>query len=370
MKITIEQGIFVKALAHIQSVVDKRGSIPILKNILIAAETDGLVLTATDLDIEISESVAASVAETGRLTVPGQILYDMARKLPAGAQVAMSSADNKLTVTAGPARFSLSTLPPEDFPRMAAGNLPCRFFLPIGDAKRLIDKTGYAISPDEAKFYLNGIFLHFCEDKNALRGVATDGHRLALCDLSAPDGAGDMPGLILPRKTVTELRRLLEDATGDIDVAASEAKIRFGIDNTVLISKTIDGTFPDYRRVIPERGDHVLTADVKALSDAVGRVTVLASDKSSAVKLACEQGRLTLSVENPNAGNASEEIAATYSAPPLGIGFNARYLQDVTGVIEGASMRLSASDAMSPALIEDAADAGTLHVLMPLRVNW
>jgi DNA polymerase-3 subunit beta len=372
MKVTIERGAFLKALNHVQSVVERRNTIPILSNVMIEAAKGRLKLTATDLDIEIVETLAADVLRNGAATAPAHMLYDIVRKLPEGAQVQaelLTSEGGRLAVSAGSIRFELACLPKEDFPQMSAGALPFRFRLQTGDLKKLITKTRFAISTEETRFYLNGIYLHaHKEGKREMRAVATDGHRLARYQMELPEGAADMPGIIVPRKTVVELQRLLDDVEGAIEISLSDTKIQFATDGIELTSKLIDGTFPDYQRVIPTSNDKVLLLDSREFALAVDRVSTISADKTRAVKLGIARDKLTLSVINPDSGTATEDVGASYTANPLEIGFNARYLLDITGQIEGKEVRFLLSDAGSPTLIEDAEDPGTLYVLMPMRV--
>ncbi len=372
MKISIERAALLKALSHVQSVVERRNTIPILSNVLIDAAKGQLKLTATDLDIEIVEALPADVLRNGSTTAPAHILYDIVRKLPEGSQVQaelMTAEGGRLAVSAGSIRFELACLPKEDFPQMAAGAQPHRFRLAAAELKRLIDKTRFAISTEETRFYLNGIFLHVARGSKAvMRAAATDGHRLARYELDMPDGAADMPGVIVPRKTVNELRRLLDDAEGAIDIALSDTKIQFATSGVELTSKLIDGTFPDYQRVIPSGNDKVLAVDAREFTHAVDRVSTISADKTRAVKLNLNPDRVTLSVVNPDSGTATEDLGATYSAAPIEIGFNARYLLDITNQIEGKEVRFLLSDASAPTIIEDAEDSHTLYVLMPMRV--
>ena len=373
MKINVERGAFLKALGHVQSVVERRNTIPILSNVMIEAGKGRLKLTATDLDIEIVEAMPADVLRNGAATAPAHMLYDIVRKLPEGAQVQaelVAGDGGRLAVSSGTVRFELACLPKEDFPQMAAGAMPHRFRLEAADLKRLIDKTRFAISTEETRFYLNGIYVHAVVDGDqpAMRAVATDGHRLARYELDLPDGAGEMPGVIVPRKTVAELRKLLDDAEGAIEVTLSDTKIQFVFGGVELTSKLIDGTFPDYQRVIPSGNDKVLSLNSKDLAQAVDRVSTISADKTRAVKLNLESDRVTLSVVNPESGTATEELGANYAAEALEIGFNARYVLDITGQIEGDDVRFLLADAGSPTIIEDPKDARTLYVLMPMRV--
>jgi DNA polymerase-3 subunit beta len=373
MKINVERGAFLKALNHVQSVVERRNTIPILSNVMIEAAKGRLKLTATDLDIEIQETLPADVLRNGAATAPAHMLYDIVRKLPEGAQVQaelLTAEGGRLAVSAGSSRFELACLPKEDFPQMSAGALPHRFRLAADDLKRIIDRTRFAISTEETRFYLNGIYLHAAKDgkTSALRAAATDGHRLARFELDMPDGAADIPGVIIPRKTVAELRRLLDDADGAIELSLSDTKIQFNFNGLELTSKLIDGTFPDYQRVIPTSNDKVLSVESREFAQSVDRVSTISADKTRAVKLNISKDKVTLSVVNPESGTATEELGATYSASPIEIGFNARYLLDITGQIEGTEVRFLLSDAGSPTIIEDTEDARTLYVLMPMRV--
>jgi DNA polymerase-3 subunit beta len=373
MKINVERGALLKALSHVQSVVERRNTIPILSNVMIEAGKSALKLTATDLDIEIVESIPADILRNGSATAPAHMLYDIVRKLPDGAQVQaelLASEGGRLAVSAGSSRFELACLPREDFPQMASGALPHKFRLAADDLKHIIEKTRFAISTEETRYYLNGIYLHAAKDgkKPVRRAVATDGHRLARYELDLPDGAGDMPGVIVPRKTVGELSKLLDDADGAIEVSLSDTKIQFNFNGVELTSKLIDGTFPEYQRVIPSGNDKALALEAKEFAQSVDRVSTISADKTRAVKLNVAKDKVTLSVINPESGTATEEVGATYSAAALEIGFNARYLLDITSQIEGKEVRFLLSDAGSPAIIEDAQDPRTLYVLMPLRV--
>jgi DNA polymerase III subunit beta len=373
MKINVERSAFLKSLGHVQSVVERRNTIPILSNVLIEAAKGRLKLTATDLDIQIVESLPSDVLKPGTATAPAHMLYDIVRKMPEGSQVQAETIGGdagRLLVSAGSIRFELACLPQEDFPQMAAGDLPHRFRLAADQLIALIEKTRFAISTEETRFYLNGIYVHAAKNgkEQSLRAVATDGHRLARYELDLPDGAAEIPGVIVPRKTVAELRRLLEDADGAIEIGLSENRLHFSFGSVELTSKLIDGSFPDYQRVIPSANDKVLTLDAKDFSLAVDRVSTISADKTRAVKLNLAGDKVVLSVVNPESGTATEELGANYTADPIEIGFNARYLLDITGQIAGKDVRFLLADAGSPTLIEDTEDKRTLYVLMPMRV--
>jgi DNA polymerase-3 subunit beta len=372
MKLTIERAALLRALGHVQSVVERRNTIPILSNVLLRAEGSKLALSATDMDLEMVSSLAAQGAKPGATTVPAHTLYDIIRKLREGAQIELETTGEKglMTLRSGRSTFTLSCLPPEDYPLMAGGELAHNFLLSAADLKRLIDRTRFAISTEETRYYLNGIFLHAAKsDKvNMLRAVATDGHRLARMEIPLPEGASGMPGVIVPRKTVTELRKLLDELDQDVSVALSDTKIRFTFADTVLTSKLIDGTFPDYDRVIPTGNDRILEVDCKLFAEAVDRVSTISTEKSRAVKLTVERGSLTLSATSPENGTAIEEIEVRYNAQPLEIGFNSRYLLDIAEQIEGEGARFAMADAASPTVVRDSADDSALYVLMPMRV--
>jgi DNA polymerase-3 subunit beta len=372
MKVTVERAELLKSLGHVHRVVERRNTIPILANVLIKADKGKLSMKATDLDLEVVDSVAAEVSPGGATTVPAHMFYEIVRKLPEGAQIIIEGSGDRavLSLRAGRSRFTLQTLPESDFPDLAAGEMTHKFSLAAADLKRLIDKTQFAISTEETRYYLNGIYLHTAgTGKNAtLRAVATDGHRLAQVELSLPQGAAGMPGIIVPRKTVGEVQRLIEAGEGEVAIEMSAGKIRFSIGDVVLTSKLIDGTFPDYARVIPANNDKSLTVDKKDFEAAVDRVSTVSSERGRAVKLSITGGRLTLSVTNPDSGSATEELEVEYEADPLDIGFNSRYLLDIAAQIEGEVAVLKLADPGSPTLIQDKDAKGALYVLMPMRV--
>lgn len=370
MKATIERATLLKGLGHVHSVVERRNTIPILSNVLIEAQEEGgLRLMATDLDLQINETVPADVSEPGATTVPAHTLFEIVRKLNEGSQVELIAAEGRMQVNAGRARFTLSTLPRDDFPVIAEGDLPTSFELPAATLRQIIDKTRFAISTEETRYYLNGIYLHVSDEAQpVLKAAATDGHRLARVTVPRPDGAQGMPGVIIPRKCVTELRKLLDELDGTLQLSLSESKIRFGLGNAVLTSKLIDGTFPDYSRVIPTANDKLLRLDPRSFEEGVDRVSTIASERTRAVKMSLDRDRVTLSVTSPENGTAAEEVSADYGADGIEIGFNARYLLDILGQIEGDVMEVHLADAAAPTLLRENDKAPALYVLMPMRV--
>lgn len=372
MRVTIERSNLLKSLNHVHRVVERRNTIPILSNVLLKADGSTLDLKATDLDLEVTEATAANVEQAGATTVPAHLLYDIVRKLPDGAEVMLSvDADGaSMAVLSGRSKFSLQCLPEADFPDLTAGDFSHTFRLQSTDLKMLIDRTQFAISTEETRYYLNGIFMHTIEEQGGLklRAVATDGHRLARADVDAPSGSEGMPGIIVPRKTVGELQKLVDDPDVAVTVEVSEAKIRFTIGGVLLTSKLIDGTFPDYQRVIPSGNDKELTIDCAPFAAAVDRVSTISSERGRAVKLALAEGLLTLTVNNPDSGSATEELAVGYKNEELEIGFNAKYLLDITAQFSGAEAVFLFADPGSPTLVRDGAEDSALYVLMPMRV--
>ncbi len=341
MKVTVERADLLKSLSHVHRVVERRNTIPILANVLLRSKVTELSLKATDLDLEVIETVTAEVNPGGATTVPAHMFYEIVRKLPEGAQIVLESSGDRamIAIRAGRTRFTLQTLPESDFPDLAAGELTHKFTVGAVDLKRLIDKTQFAISTEETRYYLNGIYLH----------AVSAGNRLML-------------------RTVGEVQRLIDNSTGEITIELSQSKIRLTLDGVVLTSKLIDGTFPDYTRVIPLGNDKRLEVDKRDFEQAVDRVSTVASERGRAVKLALSAGRLVLSVTNPDSGSATEELEVGYDADPLDIGFNSRYLLDIAAQLEGDTAVLKLADAGSPTLLSDKEAKGALYVLMPMRV--
>ncbi|MEM9732893.1 MAG: DNA polymerase III subunit beta [Pseudomonadota bacterium] len=371
MRVTLERSNLLKSLNHVQRVVERRNTIPILANVLLRANGNELTLKATDLDIEVTEKTIAAVEQDGSTTVPAHMLYDIVRKLPEGAEVMLSVGDDAgMSLVSGRSQFRLQMLPESDFPDLTTSEFSHTFRMACGDFKQLIDRTQFAISTEETRYYLNGIYLHTVDvdGKSMLRAVATDGHRLAQAQTEAPDGAEGMPSVIVPRKAVSEVQKLLEAPDAFVTVELSESKIRFTVEQVVLTSKLIDGTFPDYNRVIPMGNDKELVLDRATFASAVDRVSTIASDRGRAVKLSIADGQLVLSVNNPDSGSAEEEIAVQYGADALDIGFNSRYLLDITNQLSADETTFMLNDPGSPTLIRESGEAGALYVLMPMRV--
>jgi DNA polymerase-3 subunit beta len=371
MRVRIERANLLKALNHVHRVVERRNTIPILANVLLRADDGELSLKATDLDMEIVDKTAAAIEQGGACTVPAHMLYDIVRKLPEGGEIALDTESGQtMQLKAGRARFSLQMLPDSDFPDLNAGDLPVSFTLPGEVMRRLIDRTQFAISTEETRYYLNGIYFHVVGEgaEARLRAVATDGHRLAKAEVAAPEGSIGMPGIIVPRKTVGEIQKLLEDPESDVAISLSDAKIRLSIGDLVLTSKLIDGTFPDYERVIPKGNDKVLTLDKAEFERAVDRVSTISSDRGRAVKLTLADDKLVLAVNNPDSGSAEDELPVGYEAEPLDIGFNSKYLLDIANQLTSDEAVFHLADPGSPTLIQGSGEADAVYVLMPMRV--
>ena len=367
---SIERGTLLKCLSRLQSIVEKRNTIPILSNIKIESKDGGLQLTATDMDLVATETIEATISQSGAVTVPAQTFYDIVRKLPDGAQISLSvdDATTQLVIESGNSRFALSFLPANDFPIMSEGALSHTFTLESKECLRLIDKCRFAMSNEETRYYLNGVFLHTSSEGDKLKAVATDGHRLARIEVALPAGASGMPSVIIPRKTVNELRKLLEEQGDEVEVGLSDSKIRFASGNLVLLSKLVDGTFPDYARVIPESNEALMEVDSKLFTQAVDRVSTISAEKTRGVKFGLSQGKIVLTSQSPEAGIATEEVEVTYSAEAFEIGFNSRYVLDMMGQLEGETAQFLFSDANAPALVSDPGDVSALYVIMPMRV--
>lgn len=372
MKFSIERGVLLKAVAQAQSVVERRNTIPILANVLIEAEGDQVQFRATDLDIEVVDRAPAKVERAGATTVSAVTLNEIVRKLPDGALVTLSEegASGRLQIAAGRSNFALATLPREDFPVMASSEYGTNFSARAPVLRRLFDKSKFAISTEETRYYLNGVYMHVAEGEGGqvLRCVATDGHRLARIDAPLPEGAEGLPGVIVPRKTVGELRKLLDDDEADIAVSVSETKVRFATPDITLTSKVIDGTFPDYSRVIPTGNTRRLEVDATEFARAVDRVATVSSERSRAVKLSLDEDRLVLSVNAPDSGAAEEELAVAYADEHLDIGFNAKYLLEIASQVDRENAVFLFNSSGDPTLMREGDDTSAVYVVMPMRV--
>ena len=366
MKLAIDRMNLLRPLSHINSVVERRNTIPILSNVVLHAASEKLSLTATDMDMDIITTTPCSISSEGATTIPAHLLFEIVKKLPEGAEVQFHLADGHAHISAGRSSFNLPTLPIEDFPAINSSDMPISFSITTPDLRNLIDTTKFAVSMEETRYYLNGIYLHFSDTTN-LTAVATDGHRLALSQMKPPSGSESMPAIIIPRKAVSELRKLLDDEPQEVEVKLSETRAEFSVGDVRLTTKLIDGTFPEYKRVIPKGNDKIISVSVNLLSAAVDRVSTIASDKSRAIKLNIENNQLVLSATNPDASSATESLEISYDGDSIDIGFNAKYLMDILTQIKGETIAIELIDSGSPSLLRDPEDEANIFVFDPLR---
>jgi DNA polymerase-3 subunit beta len=364
-----------KALSHIHGIVEVRHTLPILSNIIITTNDNSLSLSSTNLDIFCSDDLEAEVSQNGSTSVSASTFYEIVKRLPSGSEIhaSLSEEDSTLILKCGRSKFNLTTISPDDFPKISHDDLNIQFVLSATELKRMIDKTKFAISNEETRYYLNGVFLHQTQKSSIdiLRAVATDGHRLAQYDIPLPQGAKDMNGIIIPKKMIQELRRVLDDASGDINIQLNENKIKFSFNNMQIISKVIDGTFPDYTKVIPQSNDKSITTnndELKKVIDRVSAVAINEETKSKAIKLIIDSNKLSLSVDSTSRGSAIEEIDLEYNSDKVEIGFNSRYLIDICNEIDGDKINLKFLNSTSPAIILDNTDENLFFVLMPMRI--
>ncbi|ATQ67789.1 MULTISPECIES: DNA polymerase III subunit beta [Methylosinus] len=371
MKLTIDRAPLLKALETTRRIAEQRTTIPILSHALLETDHGRLCIRATDLDIETRILLDAEIAETGALAVSAAVLHDLTRKLPEKAQITLEGQEaGQLQMRSGRSRFKLSTLPADTFPDTTEHGFSADFALPAATLARMLGKTAFAISTEETRYYLNGVFFHHMEDdgRALLRMVATDGHRLSRIETEAPAGAAAMPGVIVPRKACAEIERLLKGQEAEARLAVSANKLRFSLGDVTLSTKLIDGTFPDYARVIPQGNDKRATLDRTAMAAAADRVSTIHSERGRAVKLSFDASALTLSVTNPDMGEARDEMEADYDSSPIEIGFNSRYLAEALQVLEGDSAVIRLADPGAPTLFQSATQPDLLIVLMPMRV--
>ena len=374
MKFSVNSSALLTALQHVHSVVERRNTIPILANVLIEAKDKSISLMATDMDIQVLESIEdkeADITQMGTITTSAQMLYDIVRKLPGNIKVELYSENSdRLAIKASSSSFALNCLPAKDFPSFPDEDFKNSFQIKSEDLVRLIDKTSFAMSIEETRYYLNGIYMHTVkeDEKIFLRTVATDGHRLSRVDMSLPTGAEEIVGVIIPRKTIMEIRKLLEDTDDSITVSIDDTRIRFSIGKVILTSKLLDGTFPDYSRVIPEKNEKTVMVSNQALSEAVDRVSTVSTEKSRAIKVNVNKGNITVIANNPDQGSATESISIEYDGDEIEIGFNSKYVLDVARQVKGKSMLIKLSDPVSPTIVIDEEDKHALFVLMPMRV--
>lgn len=374
MNITTTRTALLGPLTHVAAAVAKKTLIPILDNVALRASGDTLSLTCTDLDLMISEPVQAKVLKAGATTVPASTMLGIIKKLPDDASITIEGGDNHVTIKSGRSKFKLSALPISDYPSIDAASDCVNFDIDAADLRKMFKMTKIAVSTAETMYYLNGVYLHIepaSRDKSAeLRAVATDGHRLARVSREVPPGGIGMPGIIIPSKTIAAISRLLDDAAGAVSVSVGATQIRFVVSNVSITSKLIDGTFPDYERVIPTGNNNVLEVNSKELLSSVSRVTVVSDEKTRAIKIVARNNAIDISaVGSSGSGNeAIEEIDVSYNGNSIEIGFNSLYVIDALSHVSGDTVRITIGDAVTPALFYDVSDPGVLFVVMPMRI--
>ena len=375
MDFKVNSSDLLKAISHIHGVVEIRHTLPILSNMIITAKDGCLKLCSTNLDIYCSDRVNAEVVSPGEISVSASTFHEIIKRLPNGSDLhaTLDEESSSLILKCGRSKFNLTTMKTDDFPTIADSDLDTNFVLSATELIRMIDKTKFAISNEETRYYLNGIFFHKTQKNSIeiLRAVATDGHRLAQYDIPLPQGAEEMTGLIIPKKTILELRRVLDDANGDINISLNDNKIKFSFSDLTIISKVIDGTFPDYTKVIPKNNNKVFATNSDELKSAIDRVSAVSISeeiKSKAIKLLIESNKLLLSVESLSKGSANEEVDINYNEEKVEIGFNSRYLVDICNEIDGEEIIIHILDSISPAIILDKSDENLFFVLMPMRI--
>ena len=373
MKLSIQRAVFMKALSHGQSVVEKKSTSPILGHVLLTAGSNGLTITSTDSDLALIENVPAVIEEGGSTTVSASMIYDIVRKLPESADIQLSlpAGATQLEMKAGRSKFCLSCLPAEDFPQIAQDEMPHRFVLSVVVLRKLIDRTRFAMSSEDTRYFLNGIFFHTTDVAGTcvMRAVATDAHRLAYMEIPAPQGTEGMPGVIVGRKTVTEIRKLMDESDKEVTISLSDKRIEFALENAVLSSRLIDGSYPDYERAIPVGNDKTVIVAAKPFAEAVDRIATVATDKIRAIMMQVQPNTMILSAANQDVGSGTEELMVDYeSGDGVDIGFNARYLLDIAQQIDEDEAKVLLSDGNAPAIIQGMTNTEATFVIMPMRV--
>ena len=375
MEFKINSSDLLKALSHVHGIVEVRHTLPILSNIILKAKDHELTLSSTNLDIYCADKIKAEVSIAGEISVSAVTFFEIVKRLPSGSEVIMimEEGETEIVLKCGRSKFNLSTLKTDDFPIISDNDLSTNFILSADELIRIIDKTKFAVSNEETRYYLNGIFLHKADRDSIpfLRAVATDGHRLAQYDIPLPQGAEEITGIIIPKKTIFELRKVLDDANGDVSISLNENKIKFTFNDLKIISKVIDGTFPDYTKVIPQNNDKNFKTNNNELKNAIDRVSAVAANeesKSRAIKLSLEDNKLNLSVESQSKGSANEILDISYNGDKVDIGFNSKYIIDICNEVDGEEVDISLLDSVSPAIILDNTDENLFFVLMPMRI--
>ncbi len=373
MKFTVEKADFVKALSHLQSVVEKKNTIPVLSNVRVEAQEASLKLDASDMEIEISETISAQISDMGGTTIPVHTLYEVIRKIPDGAEITLEEKDSgSVIITSGKSKFTLGTLPIDKFPLMSdIEEGSASFVMNTMALSRLINQTSFTMSTDDSRYFLNGIYFHKAtrDEQDVLRTVSTDGHRLSRVDTALPEGAENIPGVIIARKTVNELSRLLQNAPEEVKISITETRIMFEIGSLVLKSRLVDGTFPEYDKIAPKQVECKLNVDVKTLFETVDRVAAISEDRTKkSVKFTHTDGLFTVSMNSRDSREAKEDIDVSWQGEDMEIGFNVRYILEFLSHLEGDNVEIGILNNTSLATISEPGDDSLLFLIMPMRV--
>lgn len=367
MKFAVSREALIKPLQLVAGVVEKRQTLPVLANVLLVIEGDKLSLTGTDLEVEIVGRLQLPEAVgDGEITVPAKKFLDICRALPEGSIIEFSLNDQKVTVKSGKTRFTLSTLPANDFPAVEQGNNDINFQCEQKEVKRLIDRTSFAMAQQDVRYYLNGMLWEVRDQE--IRVVATDGHRLAMCTRPVNISVEQVKQAILPRKGVIELSRLLNESDEQVEVAIGSSHIRAITKEYTFTSKLVDGKFPDYERVLPKGGDKIILGNRAELKQAFARTSILSNEKYRGVRLELETGVLTIVANNPEQEEAQDQVSVEYEGSSLEVGFNVSYLQDVSNVLDSEKIKITLSDSNSSALLEEPENSDSAYVVMPMRL--
>jgi DNA polymerase-3 subunit beta len=366
MRFTLQREAFLKPLAQVVNVVERRQTLPVLANFLVQVNKGQLSLTGTDLEVEMVSRIAVEDAEDGETTIPARKLFEIIRALPDGSRITVSQSGDKITVQAGRSRFTLATLPANDFPSVDEVEATERVAIGEATLKELIERTAFAMAQQDVRYYLNGLLFDLRGD--ALRTVATDGHRLALCETDLAKPSGSKRQIIVPRKGVTELQRLLESGDREIELEVGRSHVRVKRDDVTFTSKLIDGRFPDYEAVIPIGADREVKVDREALRASLQRAAILSNEKYRGIRVEVSPGNLKISAHNPEQEEAQEEIEADTTVSDLAIGFNVNYLLDALSALRDEEVIIQLRDSNSSALVRESSSEKSRHVVMPLRL--
>lgn len=366
MKTIINRNELLTPLQNVIGAVERRQTLPILGNVLMRSDNDGLTITATDLELELIARLNGSQAESFQTTIPARKLLDICKALPEDSPIEFDIDDNKVTLNSGRSRFTLSSLPASDFPGLDDIDPQQSFSIPQGKLKQLFDSTAFAMAQQDVRYYLNGILMELSADKIKL--VATDGHRLALSEYSIDTGLNTDKQIIIPRKGVMELSRLLDNSESPVEIMLSQNHVRMRIDRLVFTSKLIDGKFPEYNRVIPVDGNRVIEVNREALKQTLSRIAILSNEKYRGIRLSASTNNLSIQANNPDQEEAEEELSVEYTDSDMEIGFNVTYLIDVLNVLDSEKVLIKLKDANSSCIICDSDDSNSLYVVMPMRL--